>query len=197
PPPLGTRPRRVGPATGGAPRLPPGFPVLSSAENRTVVSTEKARRASLASRNAEVCTMVPPPLRGQPPVDGPAGGWLGTGPQRTPISGSGRSGSVSRHQGSERDNRPDDEDRRREVDKPKMAEGVEVVRVMRGQGHREPEHGCGHRGHVGPDLSASYTEPGETGRRQSGRGDEPGHRDVQVRDVVEEVGVERLDLVAA
>jgi hypothetical protein len=65
-----------------------------------------------------------------------------------------------------------------------MAEGVEVVGVVRGQRDGEPEHRCGDRGHIGPQLAAPHPVPSQCRGGQSGGGDEPRDRDVQVRDVV-------------
>jgi hypothetical protein len=75
-----------------------------------------------------------------------------------------------------------------------VAQGVEVVGVVGGQGHGQGEHRGGDRADPGPQVPPAHPEPGQHGHGQAGGGDEPGHRQVQVGDVVGQRGTEGLDL---
>src|SRR5215218_11118537 len=91
----------------------------------------------------------------------------------------------------------DDEDRGREVDQTEVADRVEAPRVVGGEGDGEPDYRGRDRRDPRPQLAAANAEPGERGGRETGGGDEAGHGDVEVADVVVEVVVECLDLVLA
>ncbi len=78
-----------------------------------------------------------------------------------------------------------------------MANGVEVVRVVRGQRDGQPEHRRSDRCHIGPQLAAPHPVPRQRRGGEPGGGDEPRDRDVQVRDVVEQREAELSNFGAA
>src|SRR5262245_48674870 len=94
----------------------------------------------------------------------------------------------------ERERGTDDEHTCRDVDQAKVAQRIEMVRVVRGKCDGERENWGADRRHVGPHLAPAHAEPAQRcGRQTSGR-DKPRDRDVQMGDVVIEIGAEGLDL---
>src|SRR5687768_5803439 len=70
------------------------------------------------------------------------------------------------------EHRPDDEDRRGQVDEAKVADRVEAPGIERGQRHQQGEDGRGHRAYPGPHVAAAYPEPGQENHCEPERGEE-------------------------
>ena len=107
-----------------------------------------------------------------------------------------RSGPRARDDPAKREQRPGHVDQGRQVDEPKVSERVEVVRVVRGQRHRETDHRRRHSADPGPGVTSSHV-PKQEKHPHARRGDEAGHRDVQMPDVLEQGRTERADLLLA
>src|SRR5215207_6500988 len=93
--------------------------------------------------------------------------------------------------------RTDNEDGSREIDQAEVPDRCKSPRIVRRERDGEAEHRCCDRGDPSPHAAAPDAEPGERGDRETGRGDEARDGDMEMADVVVEIGAERLDLVFA
>src|SRR5215204_6999716 len=76
-----------------------------------------------------------------------------------------------------------------------MADRREAPRIVRRQGDSKGEHRSGDRADPGPLVATADTEPRQEDHGEPNCRDESRDRNVEVADVVIQVGVEGLDLV--